>query len=152
MSETPSTSPSLDLNEFLCFALHSTAQAIGRANKPMLERIGLTYPQYLVMIVLWKEDNRTVSAIGEKLFLESSTLTPLLKRLEALGHIRRERDTVDERQVRIRLTEQGRALHDKACALHPDWMEQAFGGDREAVHDLKRRVLALRDKLLAVEG
>ena len=152
MSETPSTSPSLDLNEFLCFALHSTAQAIGRANKPMLEKIGLTYPQYLVMIVLWKEDNRTVSAIGEKLYLESSTLTPLLKRLEALGYIRRVRDTEDERQVRIRLTEQGRALHAKACAHHPDWMDQVFGGDREAVHDLKRRVLALRDKLLSVEG
>jgi DNA-binding MarR family transcriptional regulator len=152
MSESPSTSPSLDLNEFLCFALHSTAQAIGRANKPMLEKIGLTYPQYLVMIVLWTEDNRTVSAIGEKLYLESSTLTPLLKRLEALGHIRRERDTADERQVRIRLTEQGRALHAKASAHHPEWMEQVFGGDREAVRDLKQRVITLRDKLLSAES
>jgi len=152
MSESTPTSPSLDLNEFLCFALHSTAQAIGRANKPMLEQIGLTYPQYLVMIVLWKEDNRTVSAIGEKLFLESSTLTPLLKRLEALGYIRRERDTADERQVRIRLTEQGRSLHAKACELHPDWVEHVFGGDMQAVRDLKQRVIALRDKLLSVEG
>ncbi|MBL6077317.1 MarR family transcriptional regulator [Belnapia sp. T18] len=152
MSESTPTSPSLDLNEFLCFALHSTAQAMGRANKPMLEKIGLTYPQYLVMIVLWKEDNRTVSAIGDKLYLESSTLTPMLKRLEALGYIRRERDTEDERQVRIRLTEQGRTLHDKACELHPDWVEHVFGGDMQAVHDLKQRVIALRDKLLSVEG
>lgn len=152
MSESTPTGPNLDLNEFLCFALHSTAQAMGRANKPMLEQIGLTYPQYLVMIVLWKEDNRTVSAIGDKLFLESSTLTPLLKRLEALGYIRRVRDTEDERQVRIRLTEQGRALHAKACELHPDWVEHVFGGDMQAVHDLKRRVIALRDKLLSVEG
>ncbi len=152
MSESKPASPTLDLNDFLCFALHSTAQAIGRANKPMLEQIGLTYPQYLVMIVLWKEDNRTVSSIGDKLYLESSTLTPLLKRLQALGYIRRERDTQDERQVRIRLTEQGRALHAKACALHPNWVDQAFGGDREAIHDLKQRIIALRDKLLAVEG
>ena len=120
MSESPSTSPSLDLNEFLCFALHSTAQAIGRANKPMLEKIGLTYPQYLVMIVLWKEDNRTVSAIGEKLFLESSTLTPLLKRLEGLGHVRRTRSGTDERQVVVELTEQGSRLRSDAVHVHDE--------------------------------
>ena len=81
----PSPSPPethLDLDQFLCFAIHSTAQAVGRANKPMLDQIGLTYPQYLVMVVLWAEDNQTVGQIGDKLFLESNTLTPLLKRLQ----------------------------------------------------------------------
>ena len=80
---TPSTN--LVLDDLLCFAFHSTAQAIGRANKPMLDKIGLTYPQYLAMVVLWAEDNQTVGRIGEKLLLESNTLTPLLKRLEAAG-------------------------------------------------------------------
>lgn len=140
------------LDEQLCFGLYAASRAMIGFYRPALDALGLTYPQYLVMIVLWKEDNRTVSAIGDKLFLESSTLTPLLKRLEALGYIQRERDAKDERQVRIRLTDQGRALHDKACELHPDWVEQVFGGDMKAVHDLKQRVIALRDKLLSVEG
>src|SRR5688500_2306623 len=89
MPATKPAEPRLDLNEFLCFAIHSTAQAVGRANKPMLDQLGLTYPQYLVMVVLWAEDDQTVGQIGEKLYLESNTLTPLLKRLEAVGYIRR---------------------------------------------------------------
>ncbi|MFC7557394.1 MarR family winged helix-turn-helix transcriptional regulator [Pseudoroseomonas wenyumeiae] len=94
MTEKP-----LDLDSFLCFAIHSTAHAVQRANKPLMDKLGLTYPQYLVMVVLWAEDNQTVSRIGDRLFLESSTLTPLLKRLEAAGLVRRQRDTADERQV-----------------------------------------------------
>ncbi len=150
MPDAASTT-SLDLNDFLCFALHSTAQAIGRANKPMLDKIGLTYPQYLAMVVLWAEDNQTVGRIGEKLLLESNTLTPLLKRLEAAGYVRRSRDTADERQVRIRLTDQGRALHDKARTLQAAWIGQVFGDDREAVRDLRQRVLDVRNKLTSAD-
>ncbi|CAH2602469.1 Organic hydroperoxide resistance transcriptional regulator [Rhodovastum atsumiense] len=141
----------LVLDDMLCFALHSTAQAVGRANKPMLDRLGLTYPQYLVMIVLWAEDNRTVSAIGEKLFLDSGTLTPLLKRLEAAGFVTRARDAADERQVRIRLTEQGRALRRQACGLKPAWHRQVFD-DPEASAELRRQILALRDRVLACQA
>ena len=115
------------------------------------QKIGLTYPQYLAMVVLWAEDNQTVGRIGEKLLLESNTLTPLLKRLEAAGYVRRSRDTADERQVRISLTDQGRALHDKACALHPEWIGQAFGDDKEAVRDLTKRVLAVRNRLVSAD-
>src|SRR5258708_29630936 len=100
----------LRLGEFLCFAVYSANHAFNRVYKPLLDELGLTYPQYLAMVVLWEEDDQTVGSLGERLFLESSTLTPLLKRLEALGHVRRSRDPSDERQVRIRLTEKGHAL------------------------------------------
>ena len=85
MTTAQPAEPPLNLDEFLCFALHSTAQAIGRANKPMLDQLGLTYPQYLVLVVLWAEDGQTVGQIGERLFLESNTLTPLLKRLQCVA-------------------------------------------------------------------
>ena len=130
--------PSLDLDDFLCFALHSTAQVVIRANKPMLDRLDLTYPQYLVTVALWREDNQTVGGIGDKLFLESSTLTPLLKRLEAAGYVQRTRDAADERQVRIRLTDQGRALYDKAAEHPPEWIERCSSGDREADRSPRR--------------
>jgi DNA-binding MarR family transcriptional regulator len=152
MAQTSPTKAELDLDNFLCFAFHSTAQAIGRANKPMLDKLGLTYPQYLVMVVLWAEDDQTVGRIGEKLYLESNTLTPLLKRLEAAGYVRRTRDAADERQVRVRLTDRGRALHDKAAEHPPEWVERCFGGDREAVRALKDRIVALRDRLLPDQG
>lgn len=87
--------------------------------KPLLDRIGLTYPQYLVMLVLWEQDGVTVSELGERLFLDSGTLTPLLKRLEAQGQIARLRDVQDERRVRITLTAEGRALRDQAEAIPP---------------------------------
>ncbi len=148
---SPPEAPGLELDEFLCFAIHSTAQAIGRANKPMLDALGLTYPQYLVMVVLWAEDDQTVGQIGDRLFLESNTLTPLLKRLEAAGYITRLRCPEDERQVRIRLTEAGRTLRERACRHRPEWIDHAFEGDREALSDLRRRVTALRDRLLPGE-
>ena len=91
----------------MCFAIYSTANAVTRAYQPRLAALGLTYPQYLVMVVLWEEENQTVKAIGDKLSLDSGTLTPLLKRLETAGLITRRRDTVDERQVLIGLTEDG---------------------------------------------
>ena len=141
--------PALDLDDFLCFALHSAAQAAVRANKPMLDALGLTYPQYLAMVALWAEDGQTVGGLGGRLFLESSTLTPLLKRLEAAGLVKRARCAEDERQVRVSLTEEGRALHDKAREHHPAWAARAFGGDPGGAEALKEGVVALRDRLLA---
>ena len=97
----------------LCFSLYGAAIAINRAYKPLLDQLGLTYPQYIVLIALYDEDDQTVGGLGDKLFLDSSTLTPLLKRMEAMGHLTRQRDPEDERQVRVRLTPQGRSLREK---------------------------------------
>jgi MarR family transcriptional regulator, organic hydroperoxide resistance regulator len=105
----------------------------------MLDKLGLTYPQYLVMVALWAEDDQTVGGLGDKLFLESSTLTPLLKRLEAAGLVRRARCAEDERQVRVRLTEKGEALHDEARRHHPAWVARAFADDPEGAKALKGR-------------
>ena len=138
---------SLRLDEFLCFAIHSTAHAINRATKPMLDQMGLTYPQYLVMVVLWAKDDLTVGSIGEKLFLESSTLTPLLKRLEAAGYVQRSRDPNDERQVRVRLTDKGRELHCRAGCI-PDWFREAFDGDMNEARELKSRIVQPRERVL----
>ena len=113
---TPHTpSPAiLRLDNQVCFALYSASLAMTKLYKPLLDDIGLTYPQYLVMLVLWEQDGITVSELGERLYLDSGTLTPLLKRLEASGHIRRTRDAQDERRVRIALTAQGLGLRDQA--------------------------------------
>ena len=119
MPRTPTAenSPSpaaLRLDNQVCFALYSASLAMTKLYKPLLDNIGLTYPQYLVMLVLWEQDGITVSELGERLYLDSGTLTPLLKRLEASGHIRRARDAQDERRVRIALTHQGLGLRDQA--------------------------------------
>lgn len=116
---TPTTpSPAvLRLDNQVCFALYSASLAMTKLYKPLLDSIGLTYPQYLVMLVLWEQDGVTVSELGERLFLDSGTLTPLLKRLEAQGQIARLRDVQDERRVRITLTAGGRALRDQAEAI-----------------------------------
>lgn len=105
----------LGLDDQLCFAVYSTGLAFNRVYKPLLDELGLTYPQYLVMLALWDEDGQTVGGLGERLFLESNTLTPLLKRLEAMGHVTRARDAADERVVRLRLTPEGRALRARAA-------------------------------------
>src|SRR5689334_6592618 len=105
------------LGNQLCFAVYSTAHAFNRFYKPLLDRLGLTYPQYLVMLVLWEQDGMSVKEIGERLFLDSGTLTPLLKRLEAAGLVKRTRSTEDERQVIVALTAQGEALKEKARSL-----------------------------------
>jgi DNA-binding MarR family transcriptional regulator len=101
------------LDDFLCFAIYSTNLAVNRVYKPLLDELGITYPQYIVLIALYDEDDQTVGGLGEKLFLDSSTLTPLLKRLEAMGHVTRQRDPQDERQVRVRLTPQGRSVRER---------------------------------------
>ena len=115
--------PALLLGNQLCFALYSASLAMTRLYKPLLARLGLTYPQYLAMLVLWEQDGITVSALGERLLLDSGTLTPLLKRLQAAGLLVRGRDAQDERRVRLTLTPRGRALRGAAeaipaCVLH----------------------------------
>ncbi|MDQ0319514.1 DNA-binding MarR family transcriptional regulator [Pararhizobium capsulatum DSM 1112] len=104
----------LALNQQLCFAVYSAAHAFNRTYKPMLDRFGLTYPQYLVLLSLWQNDEMTVKGIGEDLGLDSGTLSPLLKRLEAAGYVSRTRDKKDERQVIITLTKAGQALKQEA--------------------------------------
>src|SRR5271156_1901138 len=109
-------SDAISLDDFLCFAIYSTNLAVNRLNKPVLDELGLTYLQYIVLVVLYEQDDQTVGGLGDKLFLDSSTLTPLLKRLEALGHLTRQRNPEDERQVRVRLTPQGRSVRERALA------------------------------------
>ena len=113
-SENSPSPAALRLDNQVCFALYSASLAMTKLYKPLLDDIGLTYPQYLVMLVLWEQDGITVSELGERLYLDSGTLTPLLKRLEASGHIRRARDAQDERRVRIALTSEGLGLRDRA--------------------------------------
>lgn len=136
----------MQLDHQLCFALYSTAHALNRAYKPVLKALDLTYPQYLAMIVLWERDGVTVKEIGERLHLDSGTLTPLLKRLEAMGLVARARDTTDERQVRIQLTDQGRAMREKAKAV-PQAILRAMGQPIEEITRLKGALVRLRDQL-----
>ncbi|MCP3136184.1 MarR family transcriptional regulator [Pyxidicoccus sp. QH1ED-7-1] len=107
----------LSLDAQLCFPLYAAARAVTQAYAPLLSKLGLTYPQYLVMLVLWETDGVTVKGMGEKLFLDSGTLTPLLKRLEAQGLVRRERSKEDARSVHVHLTAAGRALRRKAVSV-----------------------------------
>lgn len=135
------------LANFLCFAVYSTNLAFNRAYKPFLDELGITYPQYVTLIALNEQANQTVSELGAKLFLESSTLTPLLKRLEAMGFLTRTRDAEDERQVRINLTDEGRGVFEKAfCTRGP--LIEATGLDQEAFVRLQRDLVTLRDNLL----
>jgi MarR family transcriptional regulator, organic hydroperoxide resistance regulator len=139
------------LGNQLCFAVYSTAHAFNRFYKPMLDRLGLTYPQYLVMLVLWEQDGLPVKEIGERLFLDSGTLTPLLKRLEAAGLVKRTRSREDERQVIVALTAQGEALKEKARGL-PLSILAASECSVAELTALKKDVEALRDKLNAALG
>lgn len=136
----------LHLSDMVCFAIYSTANALTRAYQPILSKLELTYPQFLVMIVLWEQDNCTVSEIGAKLNLDSGTLTPLLKRLEAAGHLARRRDPKDERQVRITLTDQGRALRIKAADI-PEQVFCALGEPLDDLQDLRDRLVSVRNNL-----
>ena len=136
----------MPLTDMLCFALYSATHAMQATYKRLLDDLGLTYSQYIVLVMLWCEDDQTVGQLGAELQLESNTLTPLLKRMEQAGHLTRQRDSADERQVRIRLTDQGRALqplaqHIPACVLDQSGLTAA------AVTDLQQRVIDLRDQL-----
>ena len=131
----------------LCFALYSTVHALGRVYAPVLAELGLTYPQYLVMLVLWETDNLTVKGLGARLFLDSGTLTPLLKRLESAGLLDRTRDLADERQVRVRLTEMGRAMRGKSGAV-TDHIGCAMGRSPQELATLRDDLLELRSTLM----
>lgn len=136
----------LKLDSMLCFAVYAAGHAFTRFYKPRLDAIGLTYPQYLVFLVLWEEEGLTVKALGEKLFLDSGTITPLLKRLEARGLLRRQRDAEDQRQVRIHLTPDGRGLRDKALAV-PLEVGKAAGADTSAGEAMRLGLHQLRERL-----
>ncbi len=134
------------LDNQLCFALYSASLAMTKRYKPLLAALGLTYPQYLVLLVLWELDGLTVSELGERLSLDSGTLTPLLKRLESAGLLSRLRDAADERRVRVQLTADGRAL--KARARHvPGCVLQATQCEVADAMALTKQVQALRDRL-----
>jgi MarR family transcriptional regulator, organic hydroperoxide resistance regulator len=149
MARKPATE--LLLGNQLCFAIYSTAHAFNRVYKPLLKRLGLTYPQYLVMLVLWERDGLPVKDIGERLFLDSGTLTPLLKRLEAAELINRTRGTEDERQVLIALTSRGQALREKARAV-PQAILAASACSLTELSAMKNELIALRDQLNAALG
>jgi DNA-binding MarR family transcriptional regulator len=133
------------LADFLCFAIYSANLAYGRAYRPILEELGLTYPQYITIVALWEEDNQTVSSLGEKLFLESNTLTPMLKKLEAMGYVRRQRDPADERQVVVGLTDSGRRLRERSLTMT---LVKASGLDPDEFRKLQPGVVTLRDNLI----
>ena len=143
-----SSDQALQLDHQLCFALYSASLAMTKLYKPLLEEIGLTYPQYLAMLVLWEHDGVAVSELGERLHLDSGTLTPLLKRLEAAELVTRLRDVQDERRVLIRLTAAGRKLKTRAARI-PGCVLQATQCDVAEVLALTRQVQALRDRLTA---
>ncbi len=134
------------LDDQLCYAIYSAGMAIQRVYKPLLDELGLTYPQYLVLNVLWREDGQTVGAIADKLALESSTLTPLLKRLEAAGFLQRTRNPENERQVVIALTDQGSALQSRAGCLN-DALLAISGQPLANLGALNREVRQLRDTI-----
>jgi DNA-binding MarR family transcriptional regulator len=134
------------LDDFLCFALYSTNLAVNRLNKPVLDELGLTYLQYIVLVALYEQDEQTVGGLGDKLFLDSSTLTPLLKRLEAMGHLTRQRNPKDERQVRMRLTPQGRGARERALAFRSGLVE-ALGLGAADYWRLREELVKLRAHL-----
>ncbi len=137
---------SMSLDQQFCFALYSANLALNKVYRKLLAKLNLTYPQYLVMLVLWEQDEVMVSEIGEHLFLDSATLTPLLKRLEAAGLLLRSRSADDERQVIIRLTDQGRALKDVAKSV-PDDVLCATACSEEKLTGLKKQLESLRAQL-----
>ncbi|WP_165826118.1 MarR family winged helix-turn-helix transcriptional regulator [Rhizobium wuzhouense] len=134
----------LRLDKQLCFALYGAAHAFTRAYKPLLSPLGLTYPQYVVMMALWEEDDLPVKGLGERVGLDSGTLSPLLKRLEQVGYVARRRDVADERQVFITLTEEGRALKARAVDVL-----RAIGGQTGC--DVSE-IQSLRDSLKRLKG
>ncbi len=141
----------LRLDHQLCFALYSSSLAMTKLYKPLLEPLGLTYPQYLTMLALWENDGLTVSELGERLFLDSGTVTPLLKRLESAGLVQRERDAQDERRVRVHLTDAGHALRRQAMAV-PGCVLDASQCSVDEVLALTREIQTLRDRLQQALG
>ena len=150
MADTPplstSGNPALKLDAQLCFALYSTLLGVNKVYRTLLRELDLTYPQYLVMLVLWEQDDITVSDIGERLFLDSATLTPLLKRLESAGLINRQRSRKDERQVAVTLSDAGRELQQQASGI-PHAVGCAAQCDTDTMLALKQQLELLRHQL-----
>lgn len=146
--QNPPADPSeaQNLDDFLCFAIYSANLAVNRLNKPVLDELGLTYLQYIVLVALYQQDDQTVGGLGDNLFLDSSTLTPLLKRLETMGHVTRQRDPEDERQVRVRLTSQGRRVRERAFAFRSD-LAKAMGLSAADFQHLREQLVKLRANL-----
>ena len=151
MAKKPASAGFLQLDNQICFAVYSAGHAFNRVYKKLLDKLGLTYPQYLVMLVLWERDEVPVKEIGEKLFLDSGTLTPLLKRLEAAGLVKRTRGAEDERTVIVTLTAQGQAMREKAGAV-PQGILGAAGCTVDEMMAMKDEIVALRDRLIQALG
>ncbi|MBA8877612.1 MarR family winged helix-turn-helix transcriptional regulator [Phyllobacterium myrsinacearum] len=145
--KTPVRSKTAKLADFMCFSIYSANLAYSRVYKPVLDALGLTYPQYITIISLWEEDQQTVKGLSEKLFLESSTMTPMLKRLEAMGYLTRTRDSEDERNVRISLTDAGRSLREKGFGFG-EITVKASGLTPEEFPILQKAIARLRDNLV----
>ena len=143
--DNPAAPASPKLSDFLCFAVYSTNLAFGKAYKPILEKLGLTYTQYITIVALWEEDDQTVGSLGEKLFLESNTLTPILKKLEAMGYLQRQRDPADERQVRINLTREGKALRE---GRPETGLAGATGLTQDEFTQMQKSIVKLRNNLI----
>jgi MarR family transcriptional regulator, organic hydroperoxide resistance regulator len=133
------------LADYLCFAIYSANLAYGRAYKQGLQELGLTYPQWIAIVALGEEGDQTVSELGDRMFLESNTLTPMLKKLEATGYLRRQRDRADERQVRVSLTDAGRRLHEKGMHMT---LAKSNGLKPDDFARLQKSVVTLRDNLI----
>jgi len=146
----PSVTESLRLDNQLCYALYAAAHRMTKSYRPLLERLGVTYPQYLVLLVLWEQDGVTVSEIGRRLRLDSGTLTPVLKRLESAGFLRRTRRQSDEREVEIGLTDQGRELRVEAATVRETVMCQLEMSEPE-IRNLRRDLNLVIDRLGAPE-
>ncbi|MGY3313711.1 DNA-binding MarR family transcriptional regulator [Peribacillus simplex] len=130
------------LEKQLCFLLYASSREMTKKYKPLLDKLEVTYPQYLVLLLLWEQDTLTVKKLGELLALDSGTLTPMLKRMEQNGLIVRERSIEDERSVMIKLTEKGLGLQEEACFI-PDRISAISGEDKRVVEDLKASLLQL---------
>ena len=142
----PTPAPQLLLDHQLCFSLYAASLAMTRRYQPLLAELGLTYPQYIALLALWEHDDVTVSALGDRLALDSGTLTPLLKRMETSGWVTRERDAADERRVRVRLTPAGRALRERAQHI-PSSLLAGSGVTATQVRQLTAELQALRQRL-----
>ena len=147
-SKAPTADEMLQLDNQLCFAVYSASLAMTKLYKPLLDKLKLTYPQYLVMLVLWERDGLMVSELGERLSLDSGTLTPLLKRLEANGLVARLRDVADERRVHVSLTAAGRRLKARAAAV-PACLMAASQCSIEELVALTQQIQQLRDRVKA---
>jgi len=145
-NNTAHTGQSTDLDDFLCFAVYEANLAFNHLYRSLLDGLGLTYPQYLVMTLLWRRDERTVKDIGDALSLEYNTVTPLIKRLETMGLLTRVRDLQDQRVVKVGLTKQGAALQEKAREV-PACVADASGLSEETFAELKTLLDTLRANL-----